>query len=152
MSSSRYPLTLYFDASCSLCAAEMDNLRLRDAAGRLRFVDASAPGMDMAPGGIPVAELMALMHARTADGRVLRGVPAFELAYEALGLHQVAALLRAPWLRPLLNRVYPVIARHRQQFPRALVQLVFGRALRRAAKQAAARRCDAASGCPVDSR
>lgn len=150
MNSSLYPLTLYYDASCPLCAAEMENLRLRDAAGHLRFIDASAPGFDSAPAGTTVADLMALMHARTADGRLLRGVPAFELAYDAVGLQPVAALLRAPWLRPLLDRLYPFIARHRQRFPRAGVRVVFGRALRRAARQAAARRCGAAGSCRID--
>ncbi|QTD46734.1 thiol-disulfide oxidoreductase DCC family protein [Ottowia testudinis] len=152
MNPSHYPLTLYFDASCPLCAAEMENLRLRDAAGRLRFVDASAPGFDAALAGATVAELMTLMHARTADGRLLRGVPAFELAYEAVGLTTVSTALRAPVLRPLLNALYPVIARHRQRLPRPLVQLIFGRALRRAATQAASCRCDAASGCSVERR
>lgn len=152
MSPNHYPLTLYFDASCPLCAAEMENLRLRDAAGHLRFVDASAPGFNAAPDGTTVAELMTLMHARTADGRLLRGVAAFELAYEAVGLTAVSTALGAPLLRPLLNALYPVIARHRQRLPRPLVQLLFGRALRRAATQAASRRCDAASGCPIEPR
>ncbi|MDO5623601.1 MAG: DUF393 domain-containing protein [Pseudomonadota bacterium] len=144
---SPYPLTLYYDASCPLCAAEMHNLRLRDVDSRLRFVDASASGFADAPEGVTTPELMALMHARTADGQVLRGVPAFELAYAAVGLHGVARLLRAPWLRPALDRLYPFVARHRQRLPRVLTHLLFGRALRRAAAQAAARRCDAASGC-----
>ncbi|KTT06843.1 DCC1-like thiol-disulfide oxidoreductase family protein, partial [Pseudacidovorax intermedius] len=44
-----YPLTLYYDASCPMCDAEMTHLRLRDEAGRLAFVDASAPGFDAPP-------------------------------------------------------------------------------------------------------
>ncbi|MDO5692369.1 MAG: DUF393 domain-containing protein [Pseudomonadota bacterium] len=145
-----YPLTLYFDGACPLCVADMDNLRLRDSAGRLRFIDASAPGFDAAPAGTTVADLMAAMHARTADGRLLRGVAVFEAAYDAVGLHQVSGWLRSPTWRPLLERLYPFVARHRQHLPRPLVRLLFGRALRRAAEQAAMRRCSADGACRID--
>lgn len=149
MTSLLYPLTLYYDASCPLCKAEMDNLRLRDTRQRLCFVDASAPGFDAAPPGVSVAELMTLMHARTASGQVLSGVPAFELAYGAVDLPIVVALLRAPVLRPLAIRLYPHIARHRQRLPRWLAAVVFGRALRHAAERAARQHC-AVDGCAVD--
>ena len=42
MNASRYPLTIYYDASCPLCAAEMHALRDEDHACRLRLVDCSA--------------------------------------------------------------------------------------------------------------
>lgn len=38
---STYPLTIYYDASCPLCHAEMHNLMLRNSQGLLQFVDAS---------------------------------------------------------------------------------------------------------------
>src|SRR5262245_25248882 len=44
----RYPLTLFYDASCPVCALEMDHLRERDIEGRLIFVDIGAPGFDAA--------------------------------------------------------------------------------------------------------
>ena len=43
-----YPLTLYYDGACPVCALEMDHLRSRDAAARLVFVDIAAPGFDPA--------------------------------------------------------------------------------------------------------
>ena len=43
---SLYPLTLLYDADCPVCSLEMDNLRARDAEGRLVFVDIAAPGFD----------------------------------------------------------------------------------------------------------
>ena len=145
--SATWPLTLYYDASCPLCAAEMDNLKLRDRHDRLRLVDCSPPDFNDSPAGCTRAELMALMHAQTADGQVLRGVAAFELAYAAVGLETVARLLRAPVLRPLAEWLYPHIARNRQRLPNVLSKLLFGRTLRRAAEQAAARRCDSERGC-----
>ena len=36
-----YPLTVYFDATCPLCTAEMGAMQARDSAKRLRLVDCS---------------------------------------------------------------------------------------------------------------
>jgi hypothetical protein len=44
---------------------------------------------------------LALIHARRADGQVLKGVEVFRLAYEAVGLGWVSAAMRLPLLRPL---------------------------------------------------
>ena len=75
-----YPVTLYYDGSCQLCSGEMRNLRARDTAGRLAFVDCSpegfaggpAPaghaGFDEAPGLTP-AELLARYDAACARSR-----------------------------------------------------------------------------------
>ena len=62
-----WPVQVYFDASCRLCAAEMHNLRVRDQAQRLRFVDCSAPGF--AAGPAPTAQLMQAMHCQDARGQ-----------------------------------------------------------------------------------
>ena len=45
MTTVTYPLTLLYDAQCPVCALEMDHLRSRNDAGRLRFVDISAAGL-----------------------------------------------------------------------------------------------------------
>ncbi|MDO5290765.1 MAG: DUF393 domain-containing protein [Pseudomonadota bacterium] len=128
-----YPLTLFYDASCPLCAAEMGALKQRDAQDLLRLVDCSAPGFDGAPAGCAPADLMRLLHAQTADGRVLVGVPAFEAAYAAVGQRTVVAALRLPGLRALAQWLYPHLARHRQRLPRALAPLLWGRTARCAA-------------------
>lgn len=125
-----YPLTLYYDASCPLCAAEMGALKRRDAQDRLRLVDCSAPGFDGAPAGCTSADLLRLLHAQTADGRVLVGVPAFEAAYAAVGQHAFVTTLRLPGIRTLAEWLYPHLARHRQRLPRALAPLLWGRSAR----------------------
>jgi predicted DCC family thiol-disulfide oxidoreductase YuxK len=139
----RYPLTLYYDASCPLCLSEMRNLMLRNHWALLRFVDVSAPNF-VAPAGVTRTDLLSLMHGQTAQGQWLRGVAVFELAYRAAGLPQVSWVLGLRWLRPFANRLYPVIARYRHQLPRWVPRLLFETALRRAAQHAQQNRCDAA--------
>jgi predicted DCC family thiol-disulfide oxidoreductase YuxK len=117
----RYPLTLFYDASCPLCASEMQALKARDREGRLELVDCSAPDFDetvLAGTCIERAALMARMHARDAHGRWLVALDAIEAGYRAVGLVRAADLFGAARLRPLLDSVYRVIARHRQTLSR----------------------------------
>ncbi|MDB5932416.1 MAG: hypothetical protein JWR60_4123 [Polaromonas sp.] len=138
-----YPLTLYYESACPLCYAEMSNLMLRNQGGQLRFADVSAPGFADVPEGATMQDLLALIHARTADGRLIKGVEVFELAYRAVGLDWISAALRLPVLRPLADWGYPVLARNRHRIPRRLVSLLFEGSVRRAAERAASARCDA---------
>ncbi|MET0519879.1 MAG: DCC1-like thiol-disulfide oxidoreductase family protein, partial [Burkholderiaceae bacterium] len=68
MNSTIYPLTLYYESACPLCDAEMRNLRLRNHAGLLNFVDISAHGFRDFPPGTDMAALLGLIHAQRADG------------------------------------------------------------------------------------
>ena len=138
MASISYPLTLYFDGRCPLCMAEMRNLMVRNTAGHLAFVDASAEGFEPPP-GVSLEAMMQRLHAQAADGRWLQGVAVFAAMYEAVGLSWVARALNWRWARPLADACYPWVARHRYLIPRALVAPLFERALRRAAARSANR-------------
>ena len=147
-----YPLTLYYDASCPLCNAEMHNLMLRNEAGRLAFVDASAADFASPVPGIGREQMMAAMHGVWADGRVSRGVEAIHAAYVAVGLGHVTAFTQWPGVAPLLALLYPHFARHRQRVPHRLVQALFEGPIRRSAQAAHARMNCRASGCELADR
>ena len=139
MNAIQFPLTIFYDASCAMCAGEMHALKELDADGRLALVDCSPPEFDdqaLAQGGFCRADAMTLIHARDADGRWLIGVDVFEAAYRAAGLTAIARVWGNPRLRPLLDRMYPWVARHRQTLSRLglnlLVRLVMAAAIFRA--------------------
>lgn len=119
-----YPLTLLYDAACPVCSLEMDHLRERDGAARLRFIDISAPGFDASAWGTTHAALDAELHAVAGDGRVLIGVPALRAAYDAVGLGWVFAPVAFGPLAPLADAGYRVFARHRRAISRAAAPLI----------------------------
>ena len=130
----RYPLTVFYDRSCPMCATEMHALRELDRHGRLQLVDCSAPEFDDAgllAEGITREKLMTLIHARDAHGRWLVGVDCFEAAYRAVGLEGAARVWGDRRLRPLLARAYPWVARHRQLLSRLGANALVRRLLRR---------------------
>lgn len=117
----RYPLTVFYDASCPLCATELHALRDLDKAGRIELVDCSAADFsdDGLRGECVTREaLMARLHARDARGRWLSGPDCFEAVYRSVGLERAARFWGSPRLRPLLGRVYPWVARNRQALSR----------------------------------
>ena len=135
----RYPLTVFYDASCPMCAAEMHGLRDLDRHHRLELVDCSAPDFDdegFRAEGITREKLMSLIHGRDAHGRWLVGIDCFEAAYRAAGLEAAARFWGSRRLGPILRRLYPWVARHRQAISRLgvtpIVRRVFPKPLRHA--------------------
>ena len=152
-SATHFPMTIYYDASCRFCNAEMTNLMLRNEAGQLIFIDANSGDLRNAPA--PYDALMRAIHGVGADGTVYTGVDCLTRAYLGIGWAWVPQLINLPGLATAARKLYPVIARNRHRLPQAPVAWVFEMALRRAArhhaKQAAARSSACANGrCDID--
>jgi predicted DCC family thiol-disulfide oxidoreductase YuxK len=132
-----YPLKIFYDASCPVCALEMDQLRARDAAGRLELVDMSAPGFDAACHGFAHADLDAAIHAVRPDGTIVRGMPVLRLAYAAAGLGWLVRPTGFGPLRPAFDAAYRVFARNRKAISRALAPAIAALRTRRGRGRAA---------------
>lgn len=151
MSHTPYPLTLLYDAGCPVCSLEMDHLRARNDAGRLVFVDITAPGFDPAPYGATLEAMNAEIHARRADGEVIHGVQVLRLAYEAVGLGWVFRPTAWPPLRVASEVAYRLFARYRQPISRATAPLIDGlRTLR--ARRMAERMRECGEHCDISNR
>lgn len=137
----RYPLTVFYDASCPMCASEMQALKNLDRESRLELVDCSASDFSdegLRAEAITRSALMRRMHVRDAHGRWMVGVDAFEAVYRAAGLERAARLWANPRLRPLFDRLYPWIARYRQPLSRLGMNALVKRLIRSAASRRAA--------------
>jgi predicted DCC family thiol-disulfide oxidoreductase YuxK len=125
------PIEVFYDGSCPICTTEMKALARRDGGVRLALTDCSptefAPDTPDAPSR---AQLMHRIHARDAQGRWLRGVDVFVAAYDAAGFHRTARVLACRRLRPLLDRLYGVVADHRRLLATLRVHRLLARVLR----------------------
>jgi predicted DCC family thiol-disulfide oxidoreductase YuxK len=133
-----YPLTLLYDGACPVCMLEMDNIKARNTAGLLLFTDVSLQGFDPLPFGATLAQMNALIHAVRPDGTLVVGVEVFRLAYGAVGLGRWAAPTGWPLLKPLVDALYALFARHRYLASRYAMPLLTRIAAARAAKRAKA--------------
>ena len=131
-----YPLKIFYDASCPVCALEMDQLHARDADGKLVLVDMSAPGFDAACHGFSHADLDAAIHAVRPDGSVVRGMPVLRLAYQAAGLGWLLRPTGVGPLRPAFDAAYRVFARNRKAISGALAPAIAALRSRRARRSA----------------
>lgn len=117
-----FPLKIFFDGSCSVCAAEMEVYRNRGHAGRLQFVDISAPTFDPTPYGITLDAFMHEMHAIDMAGRVYRGVDAFRAIWQAFPASSwyglLGALVALPGVHFLARSSYWCFARIRRFLPK----------------------------------
>ena len=122
------PLEIYFDASCPLCRNEMDTIKLHDTQGDLILIDCSAPGFDdssFKADGVEVAHMLDALHIRDSQGVWFKGVSAFELVYEAIGLTTVAKFWGGNFTKPFAERIYPMIAKNRQLLTWTGIPLLF---------------------------
>jgi predicted DCC family thiol-disulfide oxidoreductase YuxK len=98
-----FPLRVFYDGSCSVCAAEVERYGRKDRDGRLVLVDISAPGFEPDPFGITLAEFMYQMHAIDRSGRVFRGVDAFWAIWQAFPTSTLPGLCGKLIMLPLIN-------------------------------------------------
>lgn len=117
-----FPLQVFYDGACSICAAEMDLYRRREQCGRLIFVDLSSPDFDPAPYGITREAFLYEMHAIDWQGRVYRGVEAFWAIWHAFPSSTwygfLGTVLTLPGLNLLARLGYRGFARIRKYLPK----------------------------------
>ena len=98
-----FPLQVFYDGSCLVCATEVERYGRKDRDGRLILVDISVPGFDPAPFGISLAEFMFQMHVIDRSGRVFRGVEAFWAIWQAFPTSTLLGLCGNLIMLPLVN-------------------------------------------------
>jgi predicted DCC family thiol-disulfide oxidoreductase YuxK len=110
-----YPLTVFFDGACPICAREIALMKRLARRRQLEFCDFSTQEDDGASNGFATADLGTVIHARWADGSVITGVEVFRAMWEAVGLGLLAKLSRLSLAEPLVLRAYAWFARNRLQ-------------------------------------
>jgi predicted DCC family thiol-disulfide oxidoreductase YuxK len=123
MSTRTHRLTVLFDADCGLCSACAARLRCLDRSRRLRLIplqEASMAG-DVTASLAARVDLSAALTVVDAGGQVTAGGEAMlRIAEHLPGLAWLAWLGRRRLVRPFVEPVYALVARHRTRIGRLL--------------------------------
>ncbi len=77
-------LTVFYDAACPLCSAEINLYRRCAGAERVGFVDVSAAGAGPVAPGLDTTAALKRFHVRVADGTLASGAEGFGHLWLAL--------------------------------------------------------------------
>lgn len=100
-----FPVRVFYDGSCAVCAAEIEHYLTQDHAARLVAVDISASDFDPGPFQISQQQFMSELHVIDQSGRIYRGVEAFWAIWQAFPADRVYGVLAAVLAMPLINPV-----------------------------------------------
>jgi predicted DCC family thiol-disulfide oxidoreductase YuxK len=100
-----FPLRVFYDGACSVCATEIEHYLRQDHDGRLVAVDISAPTFDPDPFRIPLSTFMYELHAIDRKGEIYRGVEAFWAIWQAFPSSTLYGMMGAIINMPLINPV-----------------------------------------------
>ncbi|ATB67148.1 DUF393 domain-containing protein [Pseudomonas mosselii] len=109
----QWPLTLYFDGACPLCAREVAFLRRRSTAAKLILIDIDCDDFDPIALGLSIEQMRSCLHARFANDHWVTGLDATLCSWRAAGVGMWAAPLAWRPLRPLLSVLYRFFCRLR---------------------------------------
>ena len=131
-------INIIYDSKCNVCNLEIEFLRRRDLKltekrhydianngqlpqPRLKFTDLESSDynpQDPANGGVTYERGMKSMHAITADGKVVDGVPVFKMAYDQVNLGWLFAVTKIAWVKRIADRGYDLFAKYRTNITR----------------------------------
>lgn len=106
-------LTLFYDATCPLCVAEMDLLRRYDKQDALCLQDIHAPDFNAKYPQVDVAAANQILHGLTNDGKMLYGLDVTVSAWRLVGKKKWLGVLRWPVIRWFADKAYLYFARNR---------------------------------------
>jgi len=117
MKKTSFPLTVFYDGSCSVCSGEIEHYKKKDRHGRLIMVDISDEAFDPTKYGKTQKDFMAQMHVLDGNGSFLLGVDAFPAIWQALPgrLYRFFSLfLGLPGVHFSVKIAYRIFAKNRQ--------------------------------------
>ncbi|AJY70228.1 thiol-disulfide oxidoreductase [Geobacter sulfurreducens] len=122
MKSPRFPLRVFYDGSCIVCATEIEHYLKKDHDDKLVAVDISSPDFDPMLYQISLADFMFQLHSIDQDGLVFKGVDSFWAIWQAFPSSTIYGLMGRIIQLPLVNRLarigYWLFARVRPYLPK----------------------------------
>jgi predicted DCC family thiol-disulfide oxidoreductase YuxK len=118
----RFPLKVFYDGSCIVCATEIEHYLKIDQGEKLVAMDISAPEFDPAQYHIPRADFRQQLHAIDEDNQVFKGVDSFWAIWQAFPATTIygtmGRIIQLPLIKPLARIGYWLFARIRPILPK----------------------------------
>ncbi|MEI6305810.1 MAG: DUF393 domain-containing protein [Deltaproteobacteria bacterium] len=117
-----FPLKVFYDGSCIVCAAEIEHYLRKDHGEKLVAIDISSPDFNPAPYQISLTDFMHHLHAIDQDDQVFKGIDSFWAIWQAFPTSTVYGIMGRIIQLPLVNRLarvgYWLFARVRPYLPK----------------------------------
>jgi len=118
----QFPIEVFYDGSCSVCATEIGHYLRQDHGGKLLAVDISAPDFDPVPHHITLDAFMYELHVIDQRGVTYQGVEAFWAIWQAFPASTTYGILGTvitmPVVNPVARLLYKGFARIRPYLPK----------------------------------
>ncbi|WP_183360868.1 thiol-disulfide oxidoreductase DCC family protein [Geomonas limicola] len=98
-----FPLKVFYDGACIVCATEIGHYLRKDHGEKLVAIDISSPDFDPAPYHISFGDFMRSMHAIDRDGQVFQGVDSFWAIWQAFPASTLYGVMGRVIQLPLVN-------------------------------------------------
>ena len=117
-----FPIQIFYDGSCIVCATEIEHYLRQDHGGRLVAVNINSPDFNPLPFHIPLTTFMYELHVIDLSGNIYRGVEAFWAIWQAFPMSTVygimGSIIHMPVINPVARLFYKGFARIRQYLPK----------------------------------
>lgn len=132
-----FPLDIFYDASCPVCKAEMEAIKISDVGNKINLIDCSDITFNDNPyakDGVYQVDMMECIHAQDAKGKWIKGVDVFAVAYKVTGFDLIGKFWGNNAIRPITTKLYPWIARNRQFLSKTGLPFLFNSIVRKMAE------------------
>ncbi|RJG47739.1 thiol-disulfide oxidoreductase DCC family protein [Motilimonas pumila] len=113
-------LRIFYDGLCPLCKNEMRNIKRRDIDNAISLEDINAQDFSERFPHIDVTKANDILHAETADGKLLLGLDVTYEAWSLVGKGCLVGLLRKPLIKPFADQGYLLFAKNRYKISKLL--------------------------------
>lgn len=112
-------LTVYYDGLCRVCSFEIDHYKKKNIENKIRFVDITSMDFSEEAEGLKGHNYHKHIHARTADGQLVKGVDVFLEVWKVLpGFSVLKKIISNSLLRPAFDLGYKAFAQVRPYLPK----------------------------------
>jgi predicted DCC family thiol-disulfide oxidoreductase YuxK len=122
MKQPEFPIRIFYDGTCFICAAEIEYYLRKNHSGKLVAVDIIATDFDPNPYHIPLESFMYELHVIDQRGEVYRGVDAYWAIWQAFPTSTfygvMGAIILMPVINPAARLLYKGFARIRPYLPK----------------------------------